>query len=74
MKAVVWSKDPCPFCDSAKQLLQQRGYEVEERIIGAPYTREDLIAAVPDARSVPQIFIEEQYIGGFDKLKEHFGV
>jgi glutaredoxin 3 len=74
MKAVVWSKNSCPFCDSAKELLTLKGYEIEERIVGDPYTIEDLIAAVPDARSVPQIFIEEQYIGGFDRLKEHFGM
>jgi len=74
MKAVVWSKNFCPFCDSAKELLTLKGYEIEERIVGAPYTKEDLIAAVPDARTVPQIFLDDQYIGGYDQLKEHFGM
>ena len=56
MKAVVWSKDACPFCDQAKALLRQKGIEFEEKKVGHGYTREQLLEAVPDARTVPQIF------------------
>jgi glutaredoxin 3 len=70
MKAVVWSKYHCPFCDQAKALLQLKGIEVEERKIGDGYTREDLLEAVPQARTVPQIFLNEEYIGGFTELKQ----
>jgi glutaredoxin 3 len=72
MKAIVWSKDHCPFCDQAKALLSQKGIEVEERKIGSGYTREDLLEAVPTARTVPQIFLDEQLIGGFTELKKYF--
>jgi len=74
MKATVWSKDACPACSEAKAILESKGYEIEERIIGAPYSREDLIAAVPTARSVPQIFLDDVYIGGCDDLKKHLGI
>ena len=71
MKAVVWSKDACPFCDQAKALLKQKGIEIQERKIGHGYTREDLLEAVPDARTVPQIFLDGNLIGGFTELKKH---
>jgi len=71
MKAVVWSKDACPFCDKAKALLKLRGIEFEERNITKDWTREQLMEAVPTARSVPQIFINEQHIGGFTELAQY---
>ena len=71
MKAVVWSKYHCPFCDQAKALLKQKGIEFEEKKIGDGYTKEDLLEEVPSARSVPQIFIDGQLIGGFTELKQH---
>lgn len=71
-KATVWSKDNCPACTEAKKLLVDRGYDIDERIVGFNTTKEDLLKAVPTARSVPQVFIEDQYIGGCDQLREHF--
>jgi glutaredoxin 3 len=72
MKATVWSKYHCHFCDQAKSLLTQRGIEFEERKIGDGYTKEDLLESVPTARSVPQIFLDNQLIGGFTELKKYF--
>jgi glutaredoxin 3 len=71
MKAIVWSKYHCPYCDQAKALLTQRGIQFEERKIGDGYTKEELLEAVPTARTVPQIFIDEQLIGGFTELKSY---
>lgn len=71
MKAVVWSKDHCPFCDQAKNLLKMKGIEFEEKKIGHGFTKEDLLEAVPTARTVPQIFLDDQLIGGFTELKTH---
>jgi glutaredoxin len=69
MKAVVWSKYHCPFCDQAKALLKQKGIAFEEKKIGDGYTREELLEAVPNARTVPQIFIDNELVGGFTELK-----
>ncbi len=71
MTAIVWSKYNCPYCDQAKALLTQRGIKYEERKIGDGYTREELLEAVPNARTVPQIFINNQLIGGFTELRDH---
>ena len=71
-KAIVWSKDQCPFCDQAKNLLKMKGIEYEERNVTREWTKEQLLEAVPGARTVPQIFLDEQLIGGFNELKKHF--
>lgn len=72
MKAIVWSKNNCPFCDQAKALLKMKGIEFEERNINKDFTKEQLLEAVPNARTVPQIFLDEELIGGFTELKRHF--
>jgi glutaredoxin len=70
MKAIVYSKYHCSYCDQAKALLKQKGIPFEERKIGDGYTKEDLLEAVPDALTVPQIFLDQELIGGLTELKE----
>lgn len=71
MKNIIWSKYNCPYCDQAKALLNSKGIEFEERKIGDGWTKEDLLEAVPTARAVPQIFIDEKLIGGFNELRKY---
>ena len=71
-KSIVWSKNDCPFCDQAKGLLKMKGIEFEERNVSKDWTKEQLMAAVPNARTVPQIFLDDKLIGGFTELKKHF--
>jgi glutaredoxin len=70
MKAIVWSKDQCPYCDQAKALLKSRNIEFEERNVSQDWTREQLLEAVPNARTVPQIFLGEELVGGFNELRK----
>ena len=70
MKAIVWSKDQCPYCDQAKALLKSRGIEFEERNVSQDWTREQLLEAVPNARTVPQIFLDQELVGGFNELRQ----
>jgi glutaredoxin 3 len=72
MKAIVWSKNSCPFCDQAKGLLKMKGIEFEERNVSKDWTKEQLMEAVPNARTVPQIFLDDKLIGGFTELKKYF--
>jgi glutaredoxin-related protein len=71
MKAIVWSKDQCPFCVQAKALLDSKGIEYEERNVSKDWTKEQLLEAVPTARTLPQIFLNEELIGGFTELRKH---
>ena len=72
MRATVWSKDNCPYCVQAKALLNQKGIEFEERKIGDGWTKEQLLEAVPNARTVPQIFLDGELVGGFTELRAKF--
>jgi len=69
MKAIVWSKDQCPYCDQAKALLKSRNIEFEERNIMHGWSKEQLLEAVPNARTVPQIFLDDKLVGGFTELR-----
>ena len=72
MKAIVWSKDQCPYCVQAKQLLEIKGIEYEERnIMQGTWTKQQLLESVPTARTLPQIFLDDAYIGGFTELRTH---
>ena len=71
MKALVWSKNGCTFCTQAKALLESRGIDYEERNVSKDWTREQLLEAVPTARTLPQIFLDDNYIGGFTELRQH---
>ena len=71
MKAVLWSKYHCPYCDQAKSLLEMKGIDFEERKIGDGWTKEELLEMVPSARSVPQIFVNDEYIGGYKELANY---
>ncbi len=68
-KIEVYSKDYCPYCDKAKLLLSSLNATYEEIDIthdAAGY--EKIQARNPSARTVPQIFINNQPIGGCDAL------
>ena len=73
-KAIVWSKPSCSFCVQAKNLLALRGIDYEEREIGNGYTVEQLFEVAPNAKSVPQIIINNELVGGYTELKKYLGV
>ncbi|MGY8865517.1 MAG: glutaredoxin family protein [Methylophagaceae bacterium] len=65
---VVWSKTQCPYCDKAKAKLDALHVNYEVKLIGTDVELEDLLEAVPGARSVPQIQINGENIGGYTDL------
>ena len=69
MKALMWSKPNCPQCDQVKIFMAQKGIMIEERKIGDGWSREQLLESVPDARSVPQVFLDGAYVGGINEIK-----
>lgn len=72
MNVIVWSKDPCPYCDRAKALLTSKGIAYEERnITQGTWSKEQLLESVPGARSVPQIIVDGTLVGGFTELQKY---
>jgi len=59
----------CPYCVRAEQLLRQRGVaDIEKIRIDLEPERKDEMIARTGRRTVPQIFIGDRHIGGFDDL------
>lgn len=68
-KIEVYSTAVCPYCVSAKNLLKSRGLEwTEVRIDMDPAQRDAMLARSGGRRTVPQIFINDQHVGGFEDL------
>ena len=67
---LVFSRPGCPHCARAKALLAERGVDFEEVPLGGEFSHRALRAAT-GATSVPQIFIDGEYIGGADELEKY---
>ena len=69
VQVTVYSTNMCPYCVRAKQLLERKGIEYKEVNLSteAPEVRVELMQRTKH-RTVPQIFIKDQFIGGFDQL------
>ena len=48
-----------------------KGIEFEERNINKDWTKDQLLEAVPTARTLPQIFLDDKLVGGFTELRRH---
>ena len=68
MKALVYSKDNCPYCVRAKALLTRNNIAYEEVVIGKDILREDFISEFPEQKTVPLIFVEGERVGGYEQL------
>lgn len=67
-KVVIYSKPSCPYCDLAKQLLDARHVTYEVIRIDLDDTLRDTMIRLSGRRTVPQIFINDEPIGGYDDL------
>ncbi len=65
---VMYSKESCPYCSMAKRLLASKGQEWTEIDVEADPARRQEMIERSGRRTVPQIFIGERHVGGFDEL------
>jgi glutaredoxin-like protein len=68
----LFSKIGCPYCARAKKMLQDKGWDYEEIVIGKDITTRS-IKACTGRTSTPQVFIDGQHIGGSDELATYLG-
>jgi glutaredoxin 3 len=68
-KVVIYTRDWCGYCDAALRLLKSKNVPFEEiNLTGKQAEREDLIEMSGGSTTVPQIFIDDEHIGGCDDL------
>jgi len=69
MEAKIYSTAICPYCVRAKMLLDKRNIEYEEyRVDLDEKVFAEMLNLSNGRQSVPQIFIDDQHVGGFDDL------
>lgn len=73
MQVEIYSKDGCPFCVKAKNLLKVKGMAFTEHKIGENGVDKSYIQnkAGKPVHTVPQIFIDDTHIGGFTDLEQY---
>ena len=64
----MYTKDYCPYCDRAKELLSQYDVAVEEFDVQNDASRLEEMMQLSKRRTVPQIFIDDLHVGGYDDL------
>jgi len=64
IKAVIWSKPSCPHCVQAKTLMNMKGIEYEEKNIAEGHDIREMFKLVPNARTMPQIWVDGELVNG----------
>lgn len=68
-KIEIYSTAMCPYCVAAKNFLAERGQTYSDiRIDRDPVKRDEMLKRSNQRRTVPQIFIDDVHVGGFDDL------
>jgi len=68
-KVVMYTQTVCGFCSAAKRLLQSKGVDIEEiNVDRSPEMRQEVVART-GMRTVPQIFIGDKFVGGYQELQ-----
>jgi glutaredoxin-like protein len=67
----VITKPGCPFCARAKQMLEERDMAFDEISVGHDAAMRS-VRAITGKDTVPQVFIDGEYIGGSEELERHF--
>ena len=63
----IYSKTNCVFCEKAKIKLQKHNPKIF--MLDKDYSRDDFFKKFPNAKTFPQIIINEEYVGGYSELK-----
>ena len=67
---LMYSSSYCPYCTNAERLLEEKGFDVTQKILIDEDPNElQKMMKLTGKRTVPQIFIDNTYIGGFDELR-----
>ena len=69
-KVTIYTGNPCPYCAAAKTLLKTKNVEIQEFDIWKDAAKaKEMIQRTNGAKTIPQIFIGDHYIGGNDQLQ-----
>jgi glutaredoxin 3 len=64
----IYTTHWCPYCHAAKALLEDKGVPYSEVDVDGPVERAQMIQRAHGRRTVPQIFIGDRHVGGYDEI------
>ena len=67
-KIEIYTTPTCPYCHAAKSLLNEKGADYTEITVLDPALREAMTERAHGRRTVPQIFIDDAHVGGYDDM------
>ena len=68
-KIIIYSSNNCGYCELAKNLLDSLSYQYQEiNVQKIPNKRDEMLRKSNGRRTVPQIFISDLHVGGYDEL------
>jgi len=70
MAIEIYTKQECPYCANAKELLRNSGKSFVEYKLNEDFSRDILLSKFPEARTYPVIVIDGMNIGGFAELQK----
>ena len=65
----IFTGPMCGYCTAAKALLDQHAMAYTERNVRDPEVMNEMRERLPGAKTIPQIFIDGEYVGGYDDLR-----
>ncbi|KAF8818951.1 glutaredoxin 3 [Rickettsia endosymbiont of Cardiosporidium cionae] len=65
---IIYTTDLCPYCIKAKELFNSQKMQYKEILASDEQTRNEMLNKSNGRKTVPQIFIGNEHIGGFDEL------
>ncbi len=68
MNVEIYSRTNCVYCDKAKTRLQKHNPKIH--MLDQDYTREDFFKKFPNAKTFPQIIINNEHVGGYHELEK----
>jgi glutaredoxin 3 len=67
-KVQIYTTDWCPYCNAAKSLLDEKGIPYDEIDVTEADLRMEMVQRAHGRRTVPQIFIGDKHVGGYDEM------
>lgn len=68
MTIEIYSKDNCPYCDKAKNLLEMKSIDFMELKLDKDFSRDEILEWFPGVKTFPIIVVDKKHIGGYNEL------
>ena len=73
MKIEVYGAEYCGACKRAKKILTEKGLDFEYKDLALVENQKEFVERLPGVKSIPQVFMDDEHVGGCDDMSERLG-